>query len=528
MKNLWNTHNGNTFSKKILHTSVVCLILLLSLSLVYFKPLTSASANLNSNAQPFQTFNNINNNDWYKGTNQSTPLADVNYSEFMPQNDTLDRCMTLTYPDSTSALSMHLIYFFNPGGINDSASSYPNYNPQVLDWSQLNGISLRIAENGNYNGLGWGSSYEFTGFDIVNGTAQQLSLSRVGNSTDYAYMLNNIVGSIWYANCSAAEISPVTLTTENTTYNGKAVTDSLATFNLTLDAQIINTQLVAPGPSGTELPPHQTLSDVPVVLTFGVTENSAYTAYKYGVYVDWSEDNAFPTTGLNNGDNFTLVSFDRLGFETSQSPTSPVQNVFFFSTDSQNDSAVYSVNGTVLCQEFFPLNYTINGNSQTYNTTRIYVPYQNYVQSTNSSEEGNSAMFVGFGGFYYNQSSGFSFDPTVITYNSVSGSSPSPTPTNNPTPTPSPTSSTSSPSAAPTATPEHSSAASNSKSGTSPSPTAPEFPSSLAVITIFVAASTSIAVLKTSKKNKKSKLVTRPDLHSRGRQFQSHGLLQTH
>ena len=52
-------------------------------------------------------------------------------------------------------------------------------------------------------------------------------------------MLNNIVGSIWYANCSAAEIGPISLTSENDTYNGTVLTDSIATFNVTLDAQII-------------------------------------------------------------------------------------------------------------------------------------------------------------------------------------------------------------------------------------------------------------------------------------------------
>ena len=302
------------------------------------------------------------------------------------------------------------------------------------------------------------------------------------------------------------------MTSENATYNGTAVTDSIATFNVTLDAQIIDTQLVRPGPGGMEIPPHQTLNNVPVVLTFQVTENSAYTAYKYGVNLDWSADNAFPTTGLNNGDNFTLVSFDNLGFETSQSSTSPIQNIFFFSTDAQNDSAIYSVNGTELCQELFPLNYTINGNSETYNTTRIFVPYQNYDQISALNVTGNSDMFVGFDGFNYNQSSGFSFDPTVTTYSSVSNSSPSPPPTPNPTPTPSPIStsgslSTPSPSTpssptSPTSTPQRSPTASSSPSDTStPSPTVPEFPSLFVILTICLALSLSIAVL-TKRKNK--------------------------
>ena len=120
--------------------------------------------------------------------------------------------------------------------------------------------------------------------------------------------------------------------------------------------RLFDTQLVRPGPGGMDIPQHQTLNDVPVVLTFQIKENSAYIAYKYGVNVDWSEDNAFPTTGLNNGDNFTLVSFDNLGFETSQNASSLIQPIFFFSTDAQNDSAIYSVNGTELCQELFPLN----------------------------------------------------------------------------------------------------------------------------------------------------------------------------
>jgi len=482
-------------------------MLLTSLPFIDCKSVTATNSGpltFQGNDQSIQALDNAN---WETGTNQSTSLAGVNYIEYMPQANILQRSMELSYP-SQSRLGLNILYTFNPGGMNDSASSYPNYNPQVLNWTQLNGISLSLSENGNYNGLGWGSTYEFDGFDIVNGTAQQLSLHQVGNSTNYAYMLNNIVGSIWYANCSAAEIGPVTLTSENAKYNGTAMTDSIATFNVTLDAQIINTQMVRPGPGGMEIPPHQTLNDVPVVLTFQVTENSAYTAYKYGVNVDWSADNAFPTTGLNNGDSFTLVSFDNLGFETSQSSTSPIQNIFFFSTDAQNDSAIYSVNGTELCQELFPLNYTINGSSETYNTTRIYAKYQNYNQISALNVTGNSDMFVGFGGFNYNETSGFSFDPTVITYSSASNSSPSPTPTQNPTPTPSSTSSTSgssstpSPSTSPTATPQHSPTASTSPSGTSTSSlTVPEFPSLLIILTICLALSLPIAVL-TKRKNK--------------------------
>jgi hypothetical protein len=496
MKKVWNAHIGNITLSKILPLSVLCLILLVPSSFIDCKAVTSTSSRpltFESIAQPFQA---INNNNWYTGANESTPPVDVNYSQFMPQADTLDRSMTLWYGNGVTRVSMHFVYWFNPGGINDSASSYPNYNPQVLDWTQLNGISFTLADDGSLaSTTAWGTTYSFSGFDIINGTAQQLSLNEVGNSTDYAYMLNNQVGSISYANCSAAAIGPVTLDTENTTYNGNALTDSIATFNVTLDAQIINCQLTAAGPNTPTLPPHQTLSNVPITLMFQVTENSAYTAYKYGVNVDWSADTAFPTTGLNNGDSFSLVTADSLGFGITQDAVAQ-PFVSFFSTDANNDSAIYSVNGTEVCQEIFPLNYTINGGSQTYNTTRLYVPVQNYVQSTDPSQARNSSiMYVCFDGFKYNQSTGFSFDPTVITYNSASGTS-SPSPTNNPSPSPTPSitgsHSTPSPLTSPTTT-----------TGTpEPTPTIPEFPSLLVILTIFIAASSSIAVLVMSRKNR--------------------------
>ncbi len=499
MKKVWNTRIGNITLSKILPISVLCLILLFP-SFIDCKAVTATSSSpltFESIAQPFQA---IDNNNWYTGSNESTPLVDVNYTEMMPQADTLDRSMVLTYgKDATSlptTVSMHLIYWFNPGGMNDSFSSYPNYNSQVLNWTQLNGIGLVLSDTGSFGSTAtWDTTYSFNGFDIINGTAQQLSLSQIGNSTDYAYMLNNQVGSISYANCSAASISPVTLSTEKTSYNGDAVTDSIATFNVTMEAQIINCQLTAGGPNTPPLPPHQTLSNVPVTLMFQITENSAYTAYKYGVNVDWSADNAFPTTGLNNGDSFSLVSADSLGFTIIQNAIASTP-VSFFPTDAKNDSAIYSINGTEICQELFPLNYTINGSSQTYNTTRFYVPTQNYVQSPDPSLARNSStMYVCFDGFYYNQSTGFSFDPTVITYNSANSTG-TPSPTNNPSPSPTPSTTGSqsnpSPSTFPTTT-----------TGTQePSPTIAEFPSSLVILTIFMGISLSISILVASRKSK--------------------------
>jgi uncharacterized membrane protein YkvI len=63
-----------------------------------------------------------------------------------------------------------------------------------------------------------------------------------------------------------------------------------------------------------------------------------------------------------------------------------------------------------MCKELLTTQYTINGSSQVYNTTRIYV--QNAVHDQNGNV---SSIYVVFDGFKYGQSTGLSFDPAVIT-----------------------------------------------------------------------------------------------------------------
>src|ERR1700690_884300 len=115
MKKVWNIHIGNIALTKILPISVLCLILLVPSSFIDCKAVTSTSSSpltIDSIAQPFQA---LDNNNWYTGANESTPLVDVNYTEFMPQADTLDRSMMLTYGSGATStpptiVSMHLIY----------------------------------------------------------------------------------------------------------------------------------------------------------------------------------------------------------------------------------------------------------------------------------------------------------------------------------------------------------------------------------------------------------------------------------
>jgi len=362
---------------------------------------------------------------WEVGTNQSTSLVNVTYTQSYMSSGVFNysRTMTLSYNDKTqSSIQFGFFYIFNTGGIDIT-------HQQVLNWTKLNLIDFVLTSFGTVNGTRWTTDYNFNGFYIVSGTAKQFTLVKSGNSTptnpnSFAYNPANVVGSIVYSNCSSAEIGAVTLSTVNTVYNGQAVTDSVATFNITLTAQIMNIKvpLGAIGPGNT-LPPHQTLSNVPVVLMFQVIHDVYHTQYKYGVSINWSINKAFPAAGLQNGASYCLDAQDVLGFNTKSSNSTNSNPVFTFSSDTNNDSAIYTVNGTVLCRELFPTNYTITGSPQVQNTTRIYLSQASYGYSQGIGLHYSSEVYVCFGGFVYNQSTGFSFDPTVIAYNSGSSTS---------------------------------------------------------------------------------------------------------
>jgi hypothetical protein len=376
---------------------------------------------------------------WHQGTNQSTPQVDVNYTEMytsgpnINSNQTLDRLdadMGLGYNDGTGeAVLFGISYSFAPGGM-DLADH------EVLNWSKVIDAGLTLQTAAMVNDTSLGTMYVFNGFDIVNGSANDFSLAynNLGHG-NYTYSVNNVIGSINYANATSISIGAVSLSTANTVYNGKTLNESIARFNVTIDALMSNVPLP---PISSTLENASSTVSVPVVLMFQVTHDVVQTNIKYGVSVDWSANKAFPTGIVNadngtfvsnvlkTGDNFSLVAADRLSFAYGRAAganTSYTQATTF-TTDPENDSAIYLVNGTQLCREVFPLNYTIDGSTQVINTSRVYVPVS--FQSTWNQ----SSMFVVYGGFKYNVSSGFTFDPAVITPNSVSASNNNPGPSN--------------------------------------------------------------------------------------------------
>ncbi len=351
----------------------------------------------------------LSNDDWHDGANQSTPPVDVTYFEQYSlitngQQECLSQYMELTYNDGSGAqIGFEIHCVFNPGGLDIA-------NQKVLNWGDLNHIELILHSQSTMNGTWTGTMYNFQGFDIVRGNASDLNITRNydQNTGSWYTSLNNVIGSVSYWS-DAAKISAVTLSTENYTHQGSTIQQSLATFNVTIDSEISN------GPS------RGSSSDsvsVPTVLTFQITHNATDTEYKYGANIDWSTVKAFPTmNSLTTGQNYSMVAQDLLSFSYSGGPGTVVTQIKAFSTDRNNDSAIYFLNGTEMCRELLTTQYTIDGSSNVHNTTRIYE-----ANSLQGDTGNSSSIYVVFDGFKYNQSTGLSFDPAVITPNSVSSS----------------------------------------------------------------------------------------------------------
>ncbi len=155
------------------------------------------------------------------------------------------------------------------------------------------------------------------------------------------------------------------------------------------------------------------------MLTFQVTHNTTATEYKYGASVDWSADKNFTTaTPMTTGESYSLVAQDLLTFSYSSTNGGQVTQISAFSTDPNNDSAIYYLNSQEICRELVTTQYTIAGSSQVHNTTRIY-----QASSYQGSTGNTSSIDVVFDGFKYNESTGFAFDPAVITPSSIAASS---------------------------------------------------------------------------------------------------------
>lgn len=388
----------------------LCIIVLLCSAFLSATSVRAAVGDNQNRKGPILTVDGVNHkyirNDsgefWHRGVNTSTPEVDVNYTtnfQKAPENGSNDweqmECrMALKYKDGSDAhVILYLLYCFRPGGLDFT-------NGRVIDWSKLIGCG-EMLETGNWvNNISVASNCIFTGFSIINGSAT----GPLHNST-YTYLGHISYNSIDYSNGSqhnpSAKISDLDLSTQDYMLNGTALKESIATFNVSINAtigRIFNSTLDS--------------VDLPVVLRFQVTHNITQTTYKYGLDANWDANMNFPTNyPMSTGGNYSLVSTDVVGlsYELGSHSGSYLST---FDTNLANDTATWSVNGTVLGKQYFTTQYNINGNSSQLSTKR----YKEIITHNGTTV---NLVNVWFTGFRYNISTGFSFDPKVVLYNSI-------------------------------------------------------------------------------------------------------------
>lgn len=239
--------------------------------------------------------------------------------------------------------------------------------------------------------------YSFQGFDIVKGNASNVSLAKISEgSGSFFYTVNNSIGSISYWT-NFASIGNVFLSTG-------ANNESIAHFNISINATMGNG-------SSQGYQSNITQDPISAVFSFTVTHNLTSTQYKYGANVNWSSAKSFLTAvPMKAGETYSLVAKDLIMFYVGGTNGEVKQ----FSTDSANDTAIYSWSNQIMCRELLTTGYYIDNGSVLHNTTRIYVADSSHDQFGNVS-----SVFVIFSGFSYGNSSSVSFDPAVITPNSL-------------------------------------------------------------------------------------------------------------
>ncbi len=341
--------------------------------------------------------------DWHEGSPQSTPEVDVTYTEnfaegavFPPRPDTINQIMWLTYKDgSESKFGFENYLAFEEGGLD-----VPN--KQVLNWSKLEHIEPTLVCESYYNTSDLiNTRCLFNGFTIVKGNASTFQLEN-GTSDDgwsFGPLTTLEYAKINYMDATT-KIGEVILTTSDYIYNNQSLKESIAYFNVTINATI-----------GTEIK-----YDLQVILKFTVTHNITATTYKYGVDIDWSTCLDFPISDtLNTGDDFSLLATDSVIITVIKEDftTYPIAQ---FQTNPENDTAIFEIGGIVYAYAQFTKNYEIQGTIGTYNTTRIYVAE---AALSLGGTKPSSQVFVIFDGFKYNQSSGLRFDPYVLIRSSI-------------------------------------------------------------------------------------------------------------
>ena len=327
------------------------------------------------------------NADWHEEGNKSTTEVDIIYTETMGIDvssglDMLEQRMVMYYKDGANAEAGFVTRIkFNPGGVVGGV---------VNNWSKAVGTEPTFYSSSILSNETVIADYKFNGFTIYKGNSSNLGFINHTYADGWGIKPNESrrVGMI-DLNLKNYKVGVVTLSTNNISYEGNITTQSVAVFDIIVNASIGNSTHT---------------QDIQVIYNFEVRHMINETRYKFGVDVNWTGYEAFPAElNMNFGDDYFLVANDRLFVGSGN------YGIATFNSNAENDTAIFKFGDEEICRQYFTTAFKINLTGSDTSTNRIYLQNATY----NSGNYG-SQIFVFFDGFRYGQSGGIGFDPTIV------------------------------------------------------------------------------------------------------------------
>jgi hypothetical protein len=328
------------------------------------------------------------NADWHEEGNKSTTEVNVGYREVFKVDvdsgrDMIEQRMDISYTDGTNAVAGFVTRIkFDPDGVVGGV---------VSNWSKAVGTEPTFSSSSDISNQTLIADYKFNGFGIYKGNSSNLALVNATDVDSWELTLDESakIGLI-DLNLKNYKVGAVTLSTTEVLYEGNMVNQSIAEFDIVVNATIGNTTHT---------------HDTQVIYKFEVRHMINETKYKFGVDINWTGYEDFPTElNMNNGDEYLLVAFDRLGVAFG-----PL-NIGTFYSNAENDTAIFKAGDEEICRQYFTTAFKINLTGSDTNTRRLYLQNVSY----NSLGGYMSRVYVFFDGFRYGQSNGISYDPEIV------------------------------------------------------------------------------------------------------------------
>ena len=232
--------------------------------------------------------------------------------------------------------------------------------------------------------------FRFTSFSIIAGESAAVTYTNNSQGSFWRVEPNDVIATISFQN-KATFMSDVTL--GKPTGSNSQSWNYYATWTVSLNATISD--------GSTDV-------DIPAVFSFNITHLGTTEVLKYGLDLDWSAEKDFPNSGgLTQGQKYTLVADDRchIGIDGTEM-------TWFTPSNAQNKSFDFKEGSEHYATMDVTENYDIQGGASGLDTVRTFIAEQSIAVSGGIQ----SAIYVAYGGFEYNVSTGLEYDPTLVMY----------------------------------------------------------------------------------------------------------------